>query len=408
MDITASEKEKSKKKIKDIKLNALLEITKAINNNFSTQQLLSSFEHILKNDLNIGKLILYRYDNEWKRLLKYGVADKYNDLNVEKELLHIKEISTVNFASKSINQSFEIVIPVFHKSQALAYVLIGDLEDRVEVSPAIKHLPFVQTLTNIIIVAIENKKLAKESVKQAAVKKELELASEMQSMLFPSKLPNDNELEVGAVYLPHQQVGGDYYDFIKLNENEVVFCMADVSGKGVSAALLMANFQANLRAILNHTSSLTDIVRDLNNKVMLNAKGEKYITLFIAKYNIVTRVLTYINAAHNPPLLLMGKTISLLKIGCTGLGMFDELKKVHEGIVNIQPNSLITVYTDGLVELENEKNKEFGVEQLQEIVIKSQRKKVAELNKIIMQNISTFKGKKPYIDDIAILTSRFF
>ncbi len=396
----------SSKPIKDIKLNSLLEITKAINHNFSTEQILAIFKEVLETQLNIGKLVLFSHNNGWKCILKYGVGDEYNDIDVERDLSPIDEIGTINFSKKTLNKSFEIVIPVFHKSQALAYLLIGDLEDKMEVSPAIKHLPFVQTLTSIIVVAIENKKLAKENIRQAAIKKELELASEMQSMLFPSSLPNDKKLDVAAYYLPHQQVGGDYYDFIWLNENECAFCVADVSGKGIAAALLMSNFQANLRVLFNHTSSLTELVRELNSKVMASAKGEKFITLFIAKYNLVTRTLTYINAAHNPPLLATGNFISTLKIGCTGLGMFDEIVKIKEGIVNITPESRIICYTDGLVELENDSKEDFGIEGLKDLVRNNSDLNMNSLNKLIMETLINYKQKQPYIDDIALFSLR--
>lgn len=396
----------SSKPIKDIKLNSLLEITKAINHNFSTEQILAIFKEVLETQLNIGKLVLFSNDNGWKCILKYGVGAEYNDIDVERDLSPIDEIGTINFSKKTLNKSFEIVIPVFHKSQPLAYLLIGDLEDKLELSPAIKHLPFVQTLTSIIVVAIENKKLAKENIRQAAIKKELELASEMQSMLFPSSLPHDKKLDVAAYYLPHQQVGGDYYDFIWLNENELAFCVADVSGKGIAAALLMSNFQANLRVLFNHTSSLTELVRELNTKVMASAKGEKFITLFIAKYNLVTRTLTYVNAAHNPPLLAAGNFISTLKIGCTGLGMFDEIEKIKEGIVNITPESRIICYTDGLVELENDNKEDFGMEGLKDLVKNNSDLNMNKLNKLIMETLVNYKQKQPYIDDIALFSLR--
>ena len=108
-----------------------------------------------------------------------------------------------------------------------------------EISPIIKHLPFIQTFTNIIAVAIENKNLAKEAIRQERIKKELELASEMQTMLLPTALPKDNKLDIAAFYKSHQQVGGDYYDVIWVNKTEIAMCIADVSGKGVSAAILM-------------------------------------------------------------------------------------------------------------------------------------------------------------------------
>lgn len=407
--MNTSTNKNSSRRVKDIKLNSLLEITRAINNNFSTTQLLDIFKDVLENQLKIGKLVLFsNNDHDWECILKYGVGDEYNSVNVETDLLPIKDIGTVNLSDKTTGKSSEIVIPVYHKSQPLAYVLIGDLEDKLEVSPAIKHLNFVQILTSIIVVAIENKKLAKESLQQAAMKKELELASEMQSMLFPTTLPSDSKLDTAAYYLPHQEVGGDYYDFIWLNENEFAFCVADVSGKGVAAALLMSNFQANLRVLFNHTTSLIDLMHDLNTKVLASAKGEKFITLFLAKYNLVTRTLTYVNAAHNPPVLVTRNSVSALKTGCTGLGMFDEIGKIKEGIVNITQETTIVCYTDGLVELENDKGEDFGIEALKTMVKENINLDMRSLNNLIMASLSVYKQSKPYIDDIALFSLRIF
>ncbi|HTF05687.1 MAG TPA: SpoIIE family protein phosphatase, partial [Bacteroidia bacterium] len=285
-------------RMKDFKLNSLLDITKAINNNQPVSELLTIFESIVKEKLNIGKLVLFSHDGlSWHRLLSFGDTDHFNKIDPEKDFAGISEITTVDFSQKSLHRSFEIIIPVFHKAQPLAYVLIGDLnEDENGMSASIKHLPFVQTLTNIIVVAIENKKLFRENLKRAAMHRELELAWEVQRMLFPEKLPHNEFLDMDAIYLPHQSVGGDYYDFIQLNENEVAFCVADVSGKGVPAALLMSNFQASLQILLRHITDLSELVHELNHKVIRNSKGEKFITLFIARYNTVTRTLTYINA----------------------------------------------------------------------------------------------------------------
>ncbi|MBI3510725.1 MAG: PP2C family protein-serine/threonine phosphatase [Bacteroidetes bacterium] len=405
-----SESRRSQPKIKDLKLKSLLEITKAINSNQSTTDLLAIYENVIREKLAIGKLVLFSHDgNEWKCLLSFGVDAEFNNINVEKEFKGIKEITTIDIdASKlSFHKSFEIVIPVFHKAHPLAYVLIGDLnEDESGMSAAIKHLPFVQTLTNLIVVAIENKKLAKENLRRAAMHRELELAWEVQRMLFPEQLPHNENLDMDAVYLPHQQVGGDYYDYIQINENEVAICVADVSGKGVPAALLMSNFQANLRILLHHIPNLPDLLRELNNKVSVNAKGEKFITLFIAKYNTVTRVMHYINAGHNPSLVIDDDGANVLTVGCTGLGMFDELIKVREGIVNVSHGALLICYTDGLVETMNEKDQDFGLDRLQQIALDNRHKTPKELNTIILEKLNKHKGDQPYIDDIALVTSR--
>lgn len=397
------------RKIKDQKLNILLEVTKAINNNQPTSELLLKYEKFLREVLNIEKLILFSYDNEWKKLLSYGISEKeIKGINIEKTLIPLKEITTVISLNEKSLKGFDVVVPVYHKSQPLAYVLIGDIyEDELALSPTIKHLPFIQTLTNIIVVAIENKRLAKERLKEEVLRKELELASQMQNMLFPETLPNNEKIEIAALYKPHQKVGGDYYDVITLNENELVFCLADVSGKGISAALLMANFQANLRALLIYSKSLSELVKELNHKVIHSAKGEKFITLFIAKYNYITHTLNYVNAGHNPPLLASGNSINQLKVGSTGLGMFDELPKVREGIITIDPYSVLVCYTDGMVDIENKEKEEFSLERMIEVLKFNKHLSMTELNELYIKKIEDFRGEMPYVDDITLLSCRF-
>ncbi|MFH1004829.1 MAG: PP2C family protein-serine/threonine phosphatase [Bacteroidota bacterium] len=410
----------TKSKLLELKLSSLLEITKAINSNFKRSKLLQIYESVLRKQLNVGKFVLYAYDGGWMNILNFGMPATFTTADIEHYLLPLKDITLMDFSSSGeiipIHKTFkqhnvEVIIPVFHKDKPLAYALIGDLdEEQIGMGASVKHLNFIQTLTNILVVAIENKRLAKESIRQAEVKKELEVASQMQHMLFPSSLPNDSQLEMDAFYLAHEQIGGDYYDFIRINEQEVAICIADVSGKGISAALLMSNFQANLRIQFNRDTSLTDIIKELNNKVNENAQSERFITLFVAKYNVITKMFTYVNAGHNPPLLLgADKTISTLKTGCTGLGMFEEIEKIREGVITITPSSLLFCYTDGLVEQENEQGEDFGMKRLKDILIEhGTTKKVKDLNRYIVDNLRVFKGTTEYADDIALLSCKIF
>ncbi|MDP1801840.1 MAG: SpoIIE family protein phosphatase, partial [Bacteroidota bacterium] len=356
------------KHIQDLKLNALLEVTKAINNNFSTGQLLDLFQDILENRLGVGKLVLFSFDTEWKCLLKYGIKKETESIQFENELLSISEIETINFSKGELSKQFEIVIPVFHKKTPMAYVLLSDVnEEKLELSAAIKHLPFVQTLTNIIIVAIENKKLFKENIQRAQIKKELELAQSMQQMLFPKDLPNSDGLLVAARYLPHQQVGGDYYDFIKLNNHEFVFCVADVSGKGVAAALLMSNIQATLQSLITFTHNLKDIVIELNKRVITNAKNEKFVSLFLAKLNTKSQQLTYINAGHNPPILFYENKFTELSNGCPLLGITEVLPVINVEIFNYTSEFTLVCYTDGLTDTMNPENDTISVQAVEEL-----------------------------------------
>ena len=284
-------------------------------------------------------------------------------------------------------------------------------KDAIMISPTIKHMPFVQTLTNIIIVAIENKRFANESINQERTNKELEVASEMQRLLFPAILPSNNRVDVAARYETHQLVGGDYYDFIKINNEEYIMCIADVSGKGVSAALLMSNFQANLKANIkynHHDLTLIDLIHELNDNVNNAAQGEKFITFFIAYYNCTKRKLKYINAGHNYPILTNGEDAINLNKGCIGLGMFDEIPDIEMEEIDIKPNDTLVCYTDGLVELENEVGEQFETDRLIKIIHENFHLSMKALDQVIFLELERFKGNKEILDDTALLSCRFF
>jgi len=391
--------------VKDLKLNALLEITKAINNNVSTAQLLDLYQDILENRLKVGKLVLFSFDKEWTCILKYGIGDDFNHIKFENELLGIKEIETISFSNGNLSKSFEIVIPVYHKQIPLAYVLLGDVnEQKIELSAAIKHLPYIQTLTNIIVVSIENKKLYRQTIQKAQMQKELELAQTMQQMLFPNNLPNTDTIKVAAKYIPHQQVSGDYYDFLPLNIHENGFFVADVSGKGIAAALFMSNIQATFHSLVNYTHNLKDIIIELNKRVWLNAKGEKFVSLFLGKINTKSKQLTFINAGHNPPILISGdKTLRLSK-GCTLLGIAETIPFIDVEIMSINEAYTLFCYTDGLTDTVNSADEYLAEETIIDIIKKNIGSEPEFINDAVMYYADEFKGENLYVDDIALMT----
>ena len=362
-----------KLELNEFKLNSLLEITKAINNNLSIENILKIFEYILREQLGISKLILYANDSlDWNCILHFGSRGLNKKINVKKDLTHIKDITVIESSSIETLNSFDIVIPIFHKKTALAFLLIGDLDDElISISPGIKHMPFIQTLASIIVVAIENKRFSAELIEQELNKKEMEMAAEMQKLLFPTNLPNDDKIDVAARYESKHLVGGDYYDFLSLNENEYFFCIADVSGKGTSAALLMSNFQAKLRANIKYNYediSLKDLIENLNDDVNNAAKGEKFITFFAGHYNKLNNTLQYVNAGHNYPILANSKETIFLNKGCIGLGMLDEIPKIKISKIILYEDTILICYTDGLVELENSNGAAFETDNLIKVV----------------------------------------
>jgi len=399
-------------KLTTFKLNSLLNITMAINENLSQEELLSRYEAILRKDLNIGKLILYKFEGTWNCILNSGTTgDVQKNIDVEKDLLQFSEITFISSSQSASLANYDIIVPVIHNGKHIAFVIIGDIDEEGEgISPTIKHLNFIQTISNIIIVAIENMRFFKESLKQEAVKKELELASKMQNMLIPhaSALPKNDKITMEAFYHPHLEVGGDYYDYIELGRDDIGFCISDVSGKGMSAALLMSNFQANLRALFTHEISLHALVEKLNDRVLHAANGEKFITLFVAKYNFKTRELEYINAGHNQPIMYQKKKgeLSLLDKGCVGMGMLDEIPIVRKGSMIIDEPTKILCYTDGLVELIDGRGVSVGTDEIEDCMRNegSIKENITE----IIKRQKIYDGNTAIFDDISILGVEFF
>ena len=165
----------SRLKAKDFKLNSLLEITKTINLNRPVDELIRIYHFILHEQLGLRKFILYTNQRGWQILVKAGIKGSIKDICVETDILRFREITVIESSYKKSLNDFDVIIPVMHKDNALAYVVIGGLKElQTNPSVAFANLNFIQTLTNIIVVAIENKRLAKESVKQEIVKRELE------------------------------------------------------------------------------------------------------------------------------------------------------------------------------------------------------------------------------------------
>ncbi|RLD20554.1 MAG: hypothetical protein DRI71_10205, partial [Bacteroidetes bacterium] len=283
--------------LKQMELNSLLEITESINNNLPEAALYKIYDFTIRANLNIDKYAFFVFENEWDAKVSYGTSIDLKDFgSLPAKLMELQEISMITDVKAPFDQ-FKVAIPILHKSKLLAVVLAtGSDANQTDLNTI-----FLQAISNLIIVAIENKRLARRQLQEEAIRKELEIAKNVQNFLFPDTLPDGVRLKVEASYLPHHSVGGDYYDYIPINKNQFMVCIADVSGKGIPAALMMSNFQASLHTMLRHTSNLTEIIEALNYQIFESSKGESFITFFAAIYDHELNTMVYVNAGHNPP-----------------------------------------------------------------------------------------------------------
>lgn len=384
--------------MKEMQLNALFETIQAINENASEEQLFRIYKLTLQANHYIKKLALYVHEEgKWECKAQYGTAVDFTQKSLPESITVIREAGKLRLTDNYF-AAFNYVLPVRHKDIVLAYVLIDTTHD-------IPDINFLTTLSNIIIVAIENKKLAREQAQQEAFQRQLNIAKDVQSLLFPKKLPYNERLQIVASYQPHHSVGGDYYDYIPMGDDKFLVCIADVSGKGVPAAILMSNFQAALRILVREGKPLAYIIDALNGLILENSRGENYITAFFMEYDFRAQILTYVNAGHNPPFLFLDNgVVEHLAEGTTILGGFKQLPFLNITTRTGLANFFLFCFTDGFIETYNDNGEPFGVEQLANFIEINKHLDRKQLHIELLKLLNQFRGKQAYVDDITLLS----
>ena len=392
--------------LKKLQVNRLLSLTQAINNNVSSSGLFKMYSSFLNLEMGVKKMALYFNKNDkWTCRSFIDIPDTLLNIDIGEHLERFTQVLSVNGYDHPLISQFDIVIPVIHKQSPLAYVFIGGLNEEEDMYNKVQ---FITTITNIVAVAIENKRLFKKQLEQERLRREVELGSEMQKMLIPAELPCCQGYEFASIYKPHLGVGGDYFDVIKFDDTNFAFCIADISGKGVAAAILMANFQANFHSLIRKRYPLDEFIKELNESVLRITNGEKFITFFVAEYNTETRQLTYINAGHNPPVLVSNNKVHLLTKGCTILGSFATLPEIEIGRVQIEGAAVVLAYTDGLTDVTNKDGDFLDSNVLNDFALQHEQLPAQKFNDLLLKEIEIFKQERAYPDDFTVLTCKIF
>jgi len=251
--------------------------------------------------------------------------------------------------------------------------------------------------------------LMDEQKKRQRLENEIAIASEVQNQLFPQKFPRIPGVEMEAICKPARTVSGDYYDFIELSPTHVAIALADISGKGISAALLMASLQAALRSQLlapgSEHMSTAELVGRLNTHLVRNTGDDRFATFFIAVYDCTTRTLRYTNAGHLPGLLIANGTAKHLDKGGMVLGVMEDYPYEQDCVV-VPSNALFVQYSDGLIEPENAYGEEFGVRRLQEAAIRVQSASPRAVGQSLMVAAEEWAGTPEQADDMTVVVAR--
>jgi sigma-B regulation protein RsbU (phosphoserine phosphatase) len=249
--------------------------------------------------------------------------------------------------------------------------------------------------------------LIEEQAKRQRLENEISIAKEVQEQLFPKSLPDLPGVELAAICRAARTVSGDYYDFIRLGPSRLGLTVADISGKGISAALLMASLQAALRsqAMLDGNLGTGDLVARLNRHLFRNTSEERYATFFYAVYDASSGILTYTNAGHVTPLYVVGDQVRKLEDGGTVVGLFEDCS-YDQGSIRVTPGALLVAFSDGLVEPENVYGEEFGMERITQEVLRLRNAPAAQVAEGLLDTVEQWAGTLEQADDMTVLVAR--
>lgn len=240
-----------------------------------------------------------------------------------------------------------------------------------------------------------------------SMKRDIEIAREIQRWLVPRRAPEVPGIDVAFATRPAKTIGGDYYDaFRRATDGPLLIAVADVSGKSVPAAMLMATFQASLRALASAKGSLSDLVAGLNRQVCANSQAGRFTTAFLAELDPATGDLSYLCAGHNPP-ILKREDGSFERLRSDNIPLGIELKEDYKtGFTRLEPHDLLVIYTDGVTEARNEERSEFGEARLLSMIQIAGGERSALTLANIMRNLDEFVGAAPQHDDITCMIVR--
>ncbi len=250
---------------------------------------------------------------------------------------------------------------------------------------------------------VENARLYEEERSLIKMQEEFKLAAQIQADLLPKESPNLPGYDIAGATFSAKAIGGDYFDFISLDERKIATCLGDVSGKGLTAALLMANLQASLRSQTYMGNSVRECIAKVNRHLFQSTSPEKFATLFYGILDTTNHTFTYCNAGHEPPMLIGGNgKLSRLKEGGTVVGIIDGFA-FQDAVVDLQPGDMLIAYSDGVTEAMNADKEQFGENRLLDLIKRNLDNSAKGLVEQIVKAIRTHAGEAPQYDDITAL-----
>jgi len=361
-----------------------------------------------------GSWIVWKADNEFKNIATKNIG--YVDVKLMTEYLH--DI----FINKADEKTEIVTLEKFNRrselSEDYSVIAVTPLKAHNEIKGfllTVKKSDFIfdeedknalETFGDYASVSIENSRLLEQSIEKERLEKELDVAREIQRKILPAAEPQYKNLSIASVFIPAFEVGGDYYDFFEIEDDKLGFVIADVSGKGISAAFIMAEVKGIFESLSRTSQSPREIFIKAN-EILRRALDRK--TFVSAAYGIIDvqkETLYYSRAGHCPVLLIRGETVEVLKPAGIGLGLTHSKEfadALEEDTIELKGNDIIVLYTDGITEAKNSELEDFGEKLFEQILIENRHEDAGTISKKVISEISYFSKNYPQHDDITLV-----
>ncbi|HEX05194.1 MAG TPA: hypothetical protein ENH10_08595 [Bacteroidetes bacterium] len=297
-----------------------------------------------------------------------------------------------------------LLLPMFVRGRLVGIVALGRTTRGNDYTPEI--VDSLHTVIQQVALSADNLRLLEDNIEKKRLEDELNLARSIQKGFLPQNIPDTRGLLIGAQSRFSLEVAGDYFDVIRLPDGRTVIALGDVSGKGAGAALIMANLQASLRALIKVNADLADLVGSVNDIIHQNTPVEEYITFVIGIFDYKQQTLTYINAGHNPPIVFRESAEMIeLDVGGVVLGVIPGFE-YEVGTIQLQDDDRIFLYTDGISEAMNPSGEEFGEERIFKFITERNDTPCPELVQNLEDEALKFHGKSNLDDDCTMILAR--
>lgn len=394
-------------------MNTLFEISREMNTTFEPADILRVLSYALMGQLRVLRYAVFTHDGTRLRPVVVRNPDFSENADCILRLQELRE--TIHFSERRSPENeceqwlhasgFTTIIPMLSQNQPRGVLCLGQRVGGATFDHS--ELEYLHALANITISALENARLVMDTIEKERMEKELSVAKTIQKGLLPRRIPSPEGYQIEGINESSQQVGGDYYDVITLSEHEYALAIADVSGKGVPASLLMANVQAALRTIAPLRLPLPESTARINTLIHSNTGADKFITFFWGILDSRSHTFTYVNAGHNPPYLLRSDgTLKALDAGGLILGIMEHAPPYESETITLAPGETLVCYTDGVNEAMSREQEEFSDERLQDLIAAHGDDSAAQMLQMIRDEIVAFTEGASQSDDITMLILR--